>query len=77
MTHLSQAGGTVSKRHSNFPNALTHDTVLQAAECGGPVVNLDGRAIGLNIARADRTATYAIPAETLRKVIADLLVGAK
>ncbi len=44
---------------------------------GGPVVNLDGRAMGLNIARADRTAAYAIPAETLRKVVADLLVGTK
>ena len=61
LTHLSEAGGTISKRHNNFANALTHDTVLQAAECGGPVVDLDGRTIGLNIARADRTATYAIP----------------
>jgi len=77
LTHLSEAGGTVSKRHGNFVSALTHDTVLQATQCGGPVVNLDGRAIGLNIARADRTATYAIPAETLRKVVADLLVGAE
>ena len=77
LTRLSQAGGTVSKRHSNFPNALTHDTVLQAAECGGPVVDLDGRTIGLNIARADRTATYAVPAGTVRKVIAELLAGVK
>jgi len=77
LTHLSEAGGTVSKRHNSFPIALTHDTVLQAAECGGPVVDLDGRAIGLNIARADRTATYAIPAATARKMIADMLAGVK
>jgi len=77
LTHLSAAGGTVSKRHNSFPIALTHDTVLQAAQCGGPVVDLDGRAIGLNIARADRTATYAIPARSARKMIADLLVGVK
>ena len=75
LTHLSEAGGTVSKRHNNFANALTHDTVLQAAQCGGPVVDLDGRAIGLNIARADRTASYAIPAGTVRKVVAELLAG--
>ena len=73
LTHLSQRGGTVSKRHNSFADALTHDTVLQAAECGGPVVDLDGRAIGLNIARADRTATYAIPAATIRKAIDELL----
>lgn len=74
---LSQAGGSLSKRHSNFPNALTHDTVLQASDCGGPVLDLDGRAVGLNIARLDRTATYAIPAGALRPAIDALLKGAK
>ncbi len=73
LTHLSEAGGTVSKRHNSFANAFTHDTVLQAAQCGGPVVDLDGRAVGLNIARADRTASYAIPAATVRQVVAELL----
>ena len=75
MTRLSEAGGTISKRHNSFANALTHDTVLQAAQCGGPVVDLDGRTVGLNIARADRTASYAIPAGTVRKVVAELLAG--
>jgi serine protease Do len=50
---------------------------LQAAQCGGPVVDLDGRAIGLNIARADRTASYAIPSATVRKLVAELLAGVK
>jgi serine protease Do len=77
LTHLSEAGGTVSKRHNKFASALTHDTVLQATQCGGPVVDLDGRAIGLNIARADRTASYAVPAGTIRKEIAELLAGVK
>ena len=30
--------------------------------CGGPLVNLDGKAVGLNIARASRVSTYALPA---------------
>jgi serine protease Do len=77
LTHLSEAGGTISKRHNGFPSALTHDTVLQAAQCGGPVVDLDGRAIGLNIARADRTASYAIPAATIRRLVAEMLAGVK
>jgi serine protease Do len=77
LIRLSEAGGTISKRHNSFANAFTHDTVLQAAQCGGPVVDLDGRAIGLNIARADRTATYAVPSGTVRKSIADLLTGVK
>ena len=76
LTHLSEAGGTISKRHNGFPSALTHDTVLQAAQCGGPVVDLDGRAIGLNIARADRTASYAIPAATVRRLVAEMMAAA-
>ncbi len=77
LTHLSEAGGTISKRRSNFANALTHDTVLQAADCGGPVVDLDGHVLGLNIARADRTASYAIPTATLRKLTDEMLSGVK
>ncbi len=75
LANLSEAGGSISKRHSGFPDALTHDTVLQAAQCGGPLVDLEGRAVGLNIARADRTATYAIPALTVRRVVAEMLGG--
>ena len=73
LTRLSEAGGTVSRRHSSFVVAFTHDTVLQAADCGGPVVNLDGQGVGLNIARADRTATYAIPAKMLRMLMPEML----
>ena len=70
---LSSMGGTVSKRNNNFPLALTHDAVLQASQCGGPIVDLDSRIIGLNIARADRTATYAIPAAKAKALIAEML----
>jgi serine protease Do len=73
LTRLSEAGGTVSKRHGSFVSAFTHDTVIQATDCGGPIVNLDGQAIGLNIARVDRTATYAIPASMLRMLMPEML----
>ena len=73
LTRLSEAGGTVSRRHGSFVSAFTHDTVIQATDCGGPIVNLDGQAIGLNIARVDRTATYAIPASMLRMLMPEML----
>ena len=47
--------------------------MIQAAQCGGPLVDLDGRAVGLNIARADRTATYAIPAGKLKSLLGEML----
>ena len=70
---LSMRGGTISKRNSAFPMVFTHDGVLQANQCGGPILNLKGQVIGLNIARVNRTATYAIPSEVVENLIEDLL----
>jgi len=55
-----------------FELALQHDTVLQNWQCGGPLVDLDGRAVGLNIARAGRVASYALPAELVRSIYDNL-----
>jgi len=68
-------GGDLSNRRGGFPSVLQHDTVLQPAECGGPLVDLDGKAIGINIARAGRTETYAVPANEVQPLLADLKSG--
>jgi serine protease Do len=64
-----------SERRTGFPVAIQHDTVLKAAECGGPLVDLEGRVIGINIARGGRTDTYAIPAESILPLLPDLMAG--
>jgi serine protease Do len=64
--------GEVSRRAEGFERAIEHDTVLQPWLCGGPLVNLDGQAIGLNIARASRVTTYALPAALVQRIFADL-----
>jgi serine protease Do len=46
--------------------------VLAPAECGGPLVGLDGRAVGLNIARAGRVASYALPAADVLDAVAEM-----
>ena len=38
---------------------------MGAIDCGGPLVDLDGAAVGLNIARAGRTESYALPADVV------------
>src|SRR5262249_11927645 len=43
--------------------------------CGGPLVDLDGKTVGINIARAGRTETYAIPSEEVQALLADLKSG--
>lgn len=65
-------GGPLSDRRAGFPLALQHDTVLLPNQCGGPLVNLDGKAIGINIARASRVCSYALPASTIKPLIAKL-----
>ncbi|MFN0196290.1 MAG: S1C family serine protease [Planctomycetaceae bacterium] len=62
----------LSHRRADFPAVIQHDSVLDPSDCGGPLIDLKGNVIGLNIARAGRTGCYAIPAGELPKLIADL-----
>ena len=61
--------GELSQRAEGFEQVIEHDTVLRPWLCGGPLVNLDGKAIGLNIARADRVSTYALPASLVKRIL--------
>ena len=65
-------GGPLSLRNNGFPDVIQHDTVLKPSDCGSPVVDLDGKVIGINIARAGRTESYAIPADVVKKVVEEL-----
>ncbi|MGI9455129.1 MAG: S1C family serine protease [Aeoliella sp.] len=68
-------GSELSERRFGFPHALQHDTVLRPVDCGGPLVDLEGRVVGFNIARAGRTESYAIPAEIVVTRLYDLMSG--
>lgn len=68
-------GGPLSSRRSNFDQVLQHDTVLRPYQCGGPLVNLDGKVIGINIARAGRVESYALPAAVVTSLLTDLQSG--
>lgn len=61
--------GEVSRRAEGFEQVIEHDTVLPPWLCGGPLVNLDGEAIGLNIARAGRVTTYALSSKLVRRIL--------
>lgn len=65
------SGGTnsLSQRRDGFPRVLHHDTPLIKSSVGGPLLNIDGVCVGMNIARASRVATFAIPARELREMI--------
>ncbi len=65
-------GGSLSIRRAGFPSVLQHDSILQPNECGGPICDLDGRAVGVNIARAGRVNSYAVPASVVQFVVSEL-----
>ncbi len=66
-------GGKLSVRRFGFPLAFQHDTVLRPTDCGGPVVDLEGRVVGFNIARAGRTESYALPVDAVQGVLTKLM----
>ena len=74
-TQQNSMGSTLSKRRSDFPLAIQHDSALNAADCGGPIVDLSGRIIGINIARDGRVSSLALPNEIVIPVIARLRTG--
>lgn len=67
--------GDISRRRDDFPMAFQHDSVLDPNDCGGPVVDLDGRVIGLNIARSGRVKSYALPMSLVADVFERLSTG--
>jgi serine protease Do len=68
-------GSKLSNRRTGFPTFLQHDTVLKPTDCGGPLVDLEGRVVGINIARAGRTESYALPSEAVIALLPDLKSG--
>lgn len=63
------ANGGISIRTDNFAEILQHDLPLNPTDMGGPLLDLQGRAIGLNIARVDRVTTFALPSEIFWPII--------
>lgn len=63
------ANGGISIRTDNFPQVIQHDLPLAPQDMGGLLMDLDGHAIGINIARVDRVTTFALPAEIFWPVI--------
>lgn len=68
-------GGPLSTRRTRFPLALQHDSFLEPNDCGGPLVDLTGTAVGINIARAGRVSSLALPVEIVQPLIEELKSG--
>jgi S1-C subfamily serine protease len=69
---MSRLGAIPSRRADGFPAIFQHDAPLFPEQCGGPLVDLEGNLIGMNIARSGRDSSYAIPASHLQTVVEGL-----
>jgi len=58
---METMGGRLNLVRTGFPLAVQTDIKLKADQCGGPVVDLDGKVVGISVARADRTHSLFIP----------------
>ena len=70
---MDSLAGPLSKRRAGFPTVIQHDSVIRPRECGGPLVNLDGKVVGVNIARASRVATLALPADLAQRAVQEMM----
>jgi serine protease Do len=73
----NRMGSTLSVRRQGFPVILQHDMVIKPTDCGGPVVNLDGKVIGVNSAIVSPSGGsvgigFDIPSDTAKLVVNEL-----
>ena len=67
MDRMNNLGGIhqFSRVKGGFRNVLQTDMPLKPADCGAPVVDLNGSVVGIAIARAARIESYILPAVEL------------
>lgn len=62
-------GGPFSGRRFGFGTVIAHDGVIDPSDCGGPVIDLNGKFVGVNVSRAMRTTTYVVPAPKVQALV--------
>jgi S1-C subfamily serine protease len=50
-----------------YERVLSHDAPLAPSEAGAPLLDLEGRLVGVNVSNANYGTSYAVPIETVRK----------
>lgn len=69
------ANGGVSLRTDNFADVMQFQMPLAPHDMGGPLIDLNGKVVGIAIARADRVTTYALPVKAFWNKLQEWLVA--
>jgi serine protease Do len=56
-------------------NVLQTDAPLNPGNSGGPLVTLDGRVVGVNVAKSGDNVGFAIPSDTVVRIVPVLIEG--
>jgi serine protease Do len=62
-------GGPFSERRFGFPAVIAHDSTLHPDDVGGPLIDVEGRVLGINIARTLRVVSYAAPISVIKRLV--------
>lgn len=69
LNQMERMGTIPSLVRSGFPRVIQTDMPLEPEHCGGPVVDLDGKVVGITIARGDRTRSFVIPSDSIIELL--------
>lgn len=69
LQRMDRMSGSQSRVRGEFENVLQSDMELEAVDAGMPVVDLQGRIVGMVIARAGRISTLILPGDDIAKVL--------
>jgi serine protease Do len=70
LDQMERMGGKISRVRDSFTQVLQSDMRPEPNQIGGPVVDLEGRVIGITIARADRTRSFIMPSAAVNNMLA-------
>ena len=69
LRQMERMGGPISRVRDSFSRVIQTDMRLRPNQTGGPVVDMDGRVIGIAVARADRTRSFIMPAAVVEEML--------
>ncbi|MFK7851346.1 MAG: PDZ domain-containing protein [Akkermansiaceae bacterium] len=69
LNQMERMGGEPNRVRTGFSDVVQSDMKINKNQVGGPVVDLEGRIVGITMARADRTRTYIMGSKTLMSVL--------
>ncbi|MDG2130322.1 MAG: trypsin-like peptidase domain-containing protein [Fuerstiella sp.] len=62
---LDGRAGELSRRRTGFAGVIQHDGNLTPSQMGGPLVDVHGNCLGVNIARCGRESVLAVPVDRI------------